>query len=72
MLFSEANNEYEMNKLWNQIRREAREEGYESGLKEGFEKAREYYKSLLLEKGVDKMIVDLIENAPFVRSKPEE
>ena len=47
MLFSEANNEYEMNKLRDQIIREAREEGH----KEGREEAREYFKIVLLENG---------------------
>ncbi len=48
MLFSEANNEYEMNKLWDQIRRESREEGREEARKETRKEVRKEDREKLL------------------------
>ena len=70
MLFSEAETEFEMNKLKNHYARVYAEkglkEGLEKGMEEGLEKGRkeehERIKSLLLEKCADKEIIDLIDD----------
>ena len=68
MLFSEANNEYEMNKLRDQIIREAREEGR----KEGREEAREYFKTVLLENGFSVEKVNSLIEKLLLKEKAEE
>ena len=96
MLFSEAETEFEMNKLKNHYARVYAEkglkEGLEKGLKEGLEKGmekgmeeglekglekgrkeeHERIKSLLLEKGADKEIIDLIDNDYLKNNNPDE
>ena len=96
MLFSEAETEFEMNKLKNHYARVYAEkglkEGLEKGLKEGLEKGmekglekdkeeglekgrkeeHERIKSLLLEKGADKEIIDLIDNDYLKNNNPNE
>ncbi len=65
MLFAEFSFEEEIKRLQNQNRNIGLEEGRKLGLKEGFEKARSYFKSILLEKGADKEIIDLFNNNLF-------
>ena len=84
MLFSEAETEFEMNKLKNQITREITEEiarnnyieghkdGYIKGCKEQRGKERDHIISLLLENGVDKRLIELIKNDSYLKEQPEE
>ena len=83
MLFSEAETEFEMNKLKNQITREITEEiarnnyieghkdGYIKGCKEQRGKERDHIISLLLENGVDKRLIELIKNDSYLKEQPE-
>ncbi len=67
MLFSEANNEYEMNKLWDQIRRESREEAR----KEVLEEDREKLLIIMYEKGLNEEMIDSI-CEEFMKESSEE
>ncbi len=75
MLFSEANNEYEMNKLWDQIRRESREEGREEARKETRKEVRKEDREKLLkimyEKGLNEEMIDSI-CKEFMKESSEE
>ena len=84
MLFSEAETEFEMNKLKNQITREITEEiaknNYEEGHKDGYIKGckeqrgkeRDHIINLLLENGSDKRLIELIKNDSYLKEQPEE
>ena len=76
MLFSEANNEYEMNKLWDQIRRESREEARkearEEARKEVHKEDREHFKTVLLEDGFSEEKVNSLIEKLLLKEKTEE
>ena len=67
MLFSEAETEFEMNKLKNQLKREMVQEYYEKVRKE----ERERIITLLLENGADKRLIELIKNDPYLKEQLE-
>ena len=64
MLFSELNYEYEMNKLWDQIRSESYEEG--------LEKANKSIKAILLEDGFNEEKVNLLIEKLLLKEQAEE
>ena len=64
MLFSELNYEYEMNKLWDQIRSESYEEG--------LEKANKSIKAILLEDGFSEEKVNLLIEKLLLKEQAEE
>ena len=72
MLFSEAETEFEMNKLKNQFKREIAEEIAKDNYEKGREEERERIKLLLLEKGADKEMIDLIDKSSMLKEHTEK
>ena len=71
MLFSEAETEFEMNKLKNQITREITEEIAKNNYEEGRKEERDHIITLLLENGVDKRLIELIKNDSYLKEQPK-